>query len=211
VEQPVGPEAALDLPSSSIPWLIVLVLGSLVGGCSLFGSPQPSTPSPTASATTSATSGETASPTALPSPTGSPPVAVCDPATLAARITEWTGAAGHRIASVELTNAGTASCTINALSQPQLIDGQGTVLIDGAPPAPSALLTVNPGAILRTLVQDSNYCGPAPVPPVTVAFILPGGAGRILATPLTPTDTSGVPPCNGPGSLGDIEMQAWGP
>lgn len=190
--------------------LIVLALGSLLGGCGLFVGPQSSTPPPTASPTPSPTPGETPSPTATPTATGSPPLAVCDPATLAARITQWDGAAGHRIATVELTSIGVVPCTIRALAQPQLVDGQGTVLIDGAPPAPSALLTLDPGVVLTTLVQDSNYCGPAPAPPVTVAFTLAGGAGRIVAAPLTPTDTSGVPPCLGPGSPGTIEMRPWG-
>lgn len=142
----------------------------------------------------------------------SPTLGACDPAVLAARITRWEAGAGHRFASVELTNAGDVSCTIHALSQPQLVDRSGSVLIDGAPPAPSAALTIAPGGILKTTVQVANYCGPAAVPPVTVAFIFPGGLGRIVAAPTSPTDTTGVPPCLGePGSAGEIEMQPWAP
>ena len=79
--------------------------------------------------------------------------------------------------------------------------------IDGTDPGPSPRLTVAPGDVVKTFVQDANYCGPEPVAPVSVAFVLDGG-GRIVATPLSPTDAT-VPPCNGAGSAGDIEMQPW--
>ncbi len=187
------------------PLLVAFLLASLLSGCSLLGGTQTSSPSPTVSATASPTAGETSSATA------SPTLGPCDPATLAARITQWEGAAGHRIAGVELTNSGAVPCTINALSQPQLVDGTGAVLIEGAPPAGSAVLTIAAGGVLTTLVQDGNYCGPTPAPPVTVAFVLPDGTGRIVATPISSTDTSGIPPCLGPGSPGDIEMHPWAP
>jgi hypothetical protein len=123
----------------------------------------------------------------------------------------WSGAAGHRVANVELTNTGPA-CTLAALSRPQLIDGHGAVIINGTAPGASTILTVGPGTVLKTAVQDANYCGPTLAAPVTVAFVLNGGADRVVALPVTPTDTSGVPPCTGaPGSAGDIEMQPWAP
>ena len=114
---------------------------------------------------------------------------------------------------MELTNTGTVdSCLVRAMSRPQLIDGHGSMLIDGAPSAASAPLTMAPGAVLKTEVQDGNYCGPAPTAPVTVAFVLGGGPGRIVATPVSPTDTQGVPPCLGaPGSAGQIDMHPWAP
>jgi hypothetical protein len=154
----------------------------------------------------------TPSPTSAPTATPVPTVGTCAPADLAARITLWEGATGHRIAHVQLTNVGSAPCQLPALDRPQLVDGQGSVLIDGAPPAASDTLSVTPGGILTTLVQDDNYCGGDAVAPVTVAFVLPDGTRRFLATPLSPTDLSGVPPCLGaPGSAGDIEMQPWAP
>jgi hypothetical protein len=121
----------------------------------------------------------------------------------------WEGAAGHRIAHVELTNAGSSSCTVPSMEKPQLVDGNGSVLINGVAPASSKALTLAPGAVLKTLVQDANYCGPAPVAPVSVAFVLSDG-GRFVATPFSRTDAT-VPPCNGAGSAADIEMQPWGP
>jgi hypothetical protein len=90
--------------------------------------------------------------------------------------------------------------------EPQLVDGRGAVLIDGAEPGTSAEMSFAPGAVVTTLVQASNYCGPAPVAPVSVAFVVP--EGRTVATPVSPTDQT-LPPCNGPGSPGSIEMHPW--
>jgi hypothetical protein len=185
--------------------LAALALGALLlSGCQAPATQATATPSAVATATPTASTTATA-----PAPATAGP---CDPATLAARITQWEGATGHRIASVELTNTGSAECTVAALLQPQLVDGNGAVLIDSPAPAPSAAVSVSAGGVLKTLVQDGNYCGPAPVAPVSVAFVVPGGLGRIVATPLSPTDTTGVPPCLGPpGSAGDIEMQPLAP
>jgi hypothetical protein len=122
----------------------------------------------------------------------------------------WEGAAGHRIAHVELTNAGPAGCTMTALARPQLVDGTGSILIDGSNPPTSSSLTLPPGGVLKTLVQDGNYCGPAPVAPVSIAFVLSDG-DRIVASAFSPTDET-LPPClGGPGSTGTIEMQPWAP
>jgi hypothetical protein len=168
--------------------------------------PTPSTsPEATASATPSPSPRKTAKPSApaTASPAGGP----CDPADLSARITSWEGAAGHRIAHVELTNTGSRTCGVRAMARPQLVDGRGSVLIEGANAPASGLISVAPGGVLTTLVQDGNYCGPAPQPPVSVAFVLKDG-GRIVAHPLSPTDAT-LPPCNGPGSPADIEMQPW--
>jgi hypothetical protein len=160
--------------------------------------PTPS-PSPTAAPTPTATPTQTA--------TATPEIGPCAPGDLASRITMWEGAAGHRIAHVEMTNTGSSPCTVRSLARPQLVDGSGAVLIDGTDPAVSEVLTTDPGSVLTTLVQDGNYCGPAPVAPVSVAFVMP--QGRIVATPVSPTDAT-LPPCLGQaGSAGTIEMQPW--
>jgi hypothetical protein len=192
--------------------LLVVTLAALVGGCGLFGGTPTASPVPAATATQAPSATQAPTPTTAPTATASPTLGPCDPTQLVARITAWEGATGHRIATVEMTNTASAACQVAALLIPQLVDGSGAVLIDGTPPATAALLTVGPGGVLTTLVQDGNYCGPAPVAPVTVAFVFPGGLGRIVATPLSAADTSGVPPCLGsPGSPGDIEMQPWAP
>lgn len=188
------------------------------GGIGAIGSPLPSatptsvpTPTtvPTATAAPTATTAPTASPTATPTPTPTvaPTLGPCDPSKLVARITAWGGAAGNRVANVELTNTGTEACTLRAAERPQLVDGTGAVLIDGPAPTGRTLVTVAPGGVVTTMVDDSNYCGQAPSPPVTVAFVLGSGA-RIVAVPFSPTDAT-VPPCNGPGSPASISMHPW--
>lgn len=118
---------------------------------------------------------------------------------------------GSRIADVELTNTG-AACRLAVMAQPQLVEGHGAILINGPAPTNKATLTLALGTLIKTMVKVSNYCGPAPVAPVSLAFVLAGGAGRILAQPVSPTDLTGLPPCNGaPGSAGSVEMQAWAP
>lgn len=185
------------------------------------GSPSPAavvvaSPTPSASPAATPTTAPTAPPTTAPTPApttaptpATPTVSPCDPTRLVARITLWEGAAGHRTADIELTNTASSPCTVQAMARPQLVDGNGAVLIDGAAPGASRVLTIAPGGILKTLAQDGNYCGPAPTAPVSVAFVLASG-GRIVATPFSPTDAT-VPPCNGPGLPADISMQPWAP
>jgi hypothetical protein len=224
-----------DHRTSVLPALAALAL--VTAGCSFLGAATPAastgsgaTTGPGAtsaeSATASPAAGTAASPTeapvssptappiATPTPTASPVAAIplCSPAKLAARITAWDAGMGNRTAHVEVTNTDTKACHIRKLDRPQLIDGHGSVIMNGLAPIASTFITITSGGVLKTLVNASNYCGPDPVAPVSVAFIYPGGVGRFVATALSPTDLSGVPPCNGaPGSAGDITMLPWGP
>ena len=192
---------------------VAVVLALAVGALLLVNRPGPGIVggpgSPSPAAVVSATP---PSATTVPTPVPSESVLVkeCAPAQLAARITLWEGAAGHRIANVELRNTGTSPCTIAAVDQPQLVDGHLLVLINGlAPASPDPMQRMAPGGLLKTLVQDGNYCGQAPAAPVSVAFVLHDGS-RVVATPFSPADTT-VPPCNGPGMPADISMQPWAP
>lgn len=183
----------------------------LLGGCAVSGG---SSPIPTIAVTPSPAPSPTAAITPSPAPVAtSAPVPItgaCSASSLAARIVSWDAGAGHRTAHVELTNAGSAACTINALDRPQLINGNDSVLINGAVAAASPTLTLAAGAVVKTLVQDDNYCGPAPTAPVTVAFVFSDGV-RVVASPVSATDVDGVPPCFGSTGAGVIEMQPWAP
>ena len=139
-----------------------------------------------AEASPSASSGLETAASASPTPS-SEAIGLCLPSDVSARITIWDGATGHRIATVELRNAGTSACLWPTLDQPQLVDGNGTILISG------------------TLAAAGDVLNLAPV-----AFVMPGGTGRVVAAPVSATDIYGIPPCNGPaGSPGDIEMHPW--
>jgi len=200
--------------------LVIAVVWLRPGSNGGIGAVASTTPSPTETAVVSASPSPsteppatpiptvTPTPSPTPSPTALPTPGPCNPADLAARITLWEGAAGHRIANLELTNAGSTTCTLRSMDKPQLVDGNGSVLIDGVSPSASKRLAVAPGDVLKTLVDVDNYCGPDPVAPVSIAFVQSGG-GRYLATPFSPTDAT-VPPCNGaPGSAGNIGMHDW--
>jgi hypothetical protein len=184
-----------------------LVIGQQGPSPSVGSLPSTSAASPAPSAPASVTA--VASPSATVVPTAKPTVGPCDPASLAARITSWEGAAGSRIATVELTNRGTSSCVLEAVDRPQLVGGDGSVRIDGKSPATTEHLTLKAGAVVTTLVEASNDCKPAPVPPISLAFVFADGR-RLVAEPLSPTDTTD-PPCNGAGSPGTIDMHPWAP
>jgi hypothetical protein len=187
-------------PSQTVPGALPSASPSPVPSVAV-ASPVPATPTPAPSATPT----PTASPT--PTPTGSPALAVCDGSALAGRITSWEGAAGSRIANVELTNSGSAPCTAPAVARARLVDGSGTELIQGAQPSGGATITIPAAGSVTTLVQVSNYCGAKPVAPVGIAFDI-NGVATVLAKPASNTDAT-VPPCNGPGQPGSIEMQPW--
>jgi len=193
--------------AASAPVLVFGLALSLVacspGAPSSPGATSGTTPIPSAAATA-------AGPAASPTPTPVAGTSACNPASLAAEITAWQGATGHRIATVTLTNNGKSTCTIHALATPQLVDANGTILIQGQPPTSATTLTLAYYDVVTTMVSDGNYCGPDPVTPVTVAFVFPGGEGRVVAKPAADNSLGGVPPCNGAaGSAGDIEMQPF--
>jgi hypothetical protein len=223
--RPVAPPRAVvvrsGLPGTSLAGALVLVAALLfavvwfgrpasddeTGGILVPPSATPALTAPSSDVPTSEpTPPPTPSPTPSHEPSARPRITWCAPADLAARITMWEGAAGSRIATVELTNAGSQDCTLRTMMKPQLVDGRGSVLIDGADPQASAEMSFAPGAVVTTLVQASNYCGPAPAAPVSVAFVVP--EGRTVATPVSATDLT-LPPCNGAGSPGSIEMHPW--
>lgn len=156
--------------------------------------------------------GALSGPAATASPAATPAAAdvlrTCTPVDVNAVIIAWGGAAGHRIATVELHQIGTTACAVASEPEPWLADGNGTRLIVGKAGVRVTTIRFEPGAVLHTLVQAGNYCGPAPVAPVTVAFTQLDAT--FVATALTPTDLSGVPPCNGTaGPTDDITMHPW--
>ena len=155
--------------------------------------------------------GATATQTVPPSPIIAPvlrPTPACGPANTTARITSWQGAMGQRIATVVLTNTSAVACQLPAQSRPQLVDGSGKVLIDSPAAVKSTAITLGAGKHLTTLVQDGNYCGPAPSAPVRIGLTLSAGE-RVIASAPTPNDAT-VPPCNGTAVKAYIQMHPWG-
>jgi hypothetical protein len=191
-------------------WIVVAGLLAVVaiGGLALSsGGRQSAVVGPTAtSGTASATLPAVV---ATPAPT-SQAILACTPREITARVIDWTGAAGQRVASLEATNTGTVACLFPTVTRPQLVDGTGAVLIDGTAASGGTHVKLAAGARLTTMAEDGNYCGPTPVAPITVAFLLDGGQ-QVVAAPVSPTDTTGLAPCMGSGSPADITMHAWRP
>jgi hypothetical protein len=168
-------------------------------------SPLPS-PSPIASA---AAAEPAASPAASMTPT-------CRARDLSARILAWDGAAGSRIAAVEVQNKAAVACTVGEPTAIHLIAADGTVLIDSskvsglptATPGGSAI-TVPAGGSIETDVRVANYCGEVPNGPIGVSLSLPESRGTVVAMPGSGVSSAdAIPPCNGP--IGpDIEMNGW--
>ncbi|MEI7744231.1 MAG: DUF4232 domain-containing protein, partial [Chloroflexota bacterium] len=155
-----------------------------------------------------------------PSPTPSPtpvPVLACLSSQLKAVITEVGGGMGSQFATVRVTNIASTTCFVRGTPRLQLVDGNGSILIDSKAMGASGIAHTSPGdpkfklatgTSIKTEVAISNYCGViTPINPVTVALILPGGRGRFVAAP---GPGAGVPACmSDPGSLGSISMNGW--
>jgi hypothetical protein len=146
-----------------------------------------------------------------PPPTVAAAVPACAAGQLSARIVDWAAAMGSRIADVVIVNTSFTRCSLRDDPRVQLVSASGHVLLNGSPASTSAATHgFNPLAVFKAEVADGTYCGPAYVTPVTLAFVLPGTAGRVIAIPASPPYVSGVPPCNGaPGSARHISMHAW--
>jgi hypothetical protein len=162
-------------------------------------------PSAEPSASPSATPEPTPTPT--PTPTPVPPISLCDPSDLHARIVSWEGAAGSRIATVTVKNEASTACELPKTARPELVDGNDAILAKGDTPASSSRITFEPGSTLQTLVDVSNVCAQSPKPPITVWFDL-GHDRTLKAAPKSASDDT-LPPCNGPGMPAAIQMQPW--
>jgi hypothetical protein len=170
-------------------------------------------PTPSAEPSTSPSGG------ALSSPSPSTATAACGAADLTGRILGWDGAAGSRIADVEISNATDHPCFVRGTPGLELVDAGGRVLIDSSTAGPSGLPNVTstdpsfelaPGTQLRTDVAASNYCGPDPSSPIDIALTLPSGGGRLVAVPGPGVSSDlAVPPCLGPSASGQIGMNGW--
>ena len=203
----IGPMTLVPLAAAALVVAVgVIWLGgreATVGGPS--SSPSSSVTTAQASPGTSPSAPPTESPTPTLTPSPSPSVGC----SLAARIVSWEGAAGSRIATVELKNDGPAPCTIPAVARPALIDGSGRALALGvAPGGDPGTIELESGATAHGLVRTSNICLAAPpAAPVTILFDF-GDGTSIAARPFAPDDTA-VAPCNGPTQPSEIEMQPW--
>ena len=216
----IGGLAAAALVIAIGVWRLGPLLSTDVGA-----SPTPlPTVGPSATASSVATASPSIAPSASPSvapspsPSSSPAVVACVAADLEARILGWQGAAGSRIADVEINNTSARPCLVRGTPGLQLVETNDVVLLDSATAGPSGEAHVAPsdpsfelapGGHLRTEVQASNYCGPNATLPIHIAFDLPAGGGKVKATPASGVSSDeAVPPCMG-STAGMIAMNGW--
>jgi hypothetical protein len=138
--------------------------------------------------------------------------ATCDSSSLEGRILRWEGAAGSRIATVELSNPTAADCQLMDYEL-ALVDGGGRnqALIIG--PAIDSDVLLPAAQTIHTLVEASNFCHPSYVPVEPVSIRLDAASDNETDVVFTPAvgGLSGVPPCNGAGQPGSISQQPWAP
>jgi hypothetical protein len=184
--------------TSSAARLGVVLAGALVAAAVLgaisFGGPGPTA--------TTAVNDPLATTTSVPGT-----IEACAPSAIGAEITVWEGAAGHRIATVQVTNVGAEPCTVPQYFRPALVDEAGHALIvSNAMPEP-APITMAAGSRATTLVDIANYCGAAPTTPLLLRLYLPSDEAveaHPAASVRLPIDP---PPCNGQNAPSTIEMQ----
>ena len=164
-----------------------------------------STPAPSATATPTPSPAATPTPADTPAPTPTP-AATMNPCVHLAAPLHWEGAAGSRIAQITLTNRTDGDCQLGEFTHVRYVDGGNHALIEG-PATPGAVI-VPAHSSLSTLVEVSNYCGPVPEQPVGIIFENARGGILLVGSPASEADMS-VPPCNGPGQPGSIQMQPW--
>jgi len=206
--------------------LASLAIGAVVAACSgaavtpqTIYTSRPPTPTPVATPTPAPTPTPTPAPTQTPAPTPAPTIGPCNASNLTLTIKAtsgiyWQGGGGHQLATFVLKNNGAVACHVKAKNQPLLLNGDGSILILGAAAGTSATLTVASHGTIHTDVQTGNLCdAPAIVAPVKVAFMMGGGVGLVMATPLSSSDTGGVPSCLGDNTVysGSIDSQTWAP
>jgi len=139
---------------------------------------------------------------------------MCRATQLSAAITFWEGNTGSPVAHVAATNVSSAICDMRGLADAQIVDGNGVVIADpnagfNIATTVDPVLTLLPGESARTTVTWSNYCSMTmPVQNVTIAFVLPLGLGRLVATT---TVRAQVPDCQGTANSPLwVVIQPWG-
>lgn len=202
-------------------FLVAIGLGLLIAGCgTASATPTPApTPTPTPTATATPTPAPTPTPSLIeitPSPVSvAPQSPLCIGSQEVAAITIWHVVAdGTEIdfftGSHSSTSGGTL-CYLRGTSEAQVVSG-GSIIADSGAGTASVLdsdpyVPEAPGDKVYSSVIWSNWCSSSPRQPITIAFVLPGGLGRVVAN-----TGSGMPPppCVSSGSPSTVTTtSAW--
>lgn len=161
------------------------------------------TPAATLAPTDTPTPPPTVAPTDTPAPTP-PPGPLCQASELVAAVALWSspaaGTQGDFFAGSRTSTAGGRLCYFHGTAEAQLVAG-GVVIADSGLTSAHAIasdpyLALPPGGRMYASVVWSNWCPKGPSQPVAIAFVLPGGLGRVVAaTGGGPGSAAPVPPC----------------
>ena len=127
---------------------------------------------------------------------------------LAGVITTWEGAAGHRVATIDLHNGGSTPCALPATLRPALVDADGHALIVGPVVTDSPPFVLQADAGVEALVDLANYCGAAPTAGLRIRLYLPDQTSIEAAPAASMPNLVDPPPCNGPNLPAEIVMQS---
>lgn len=143
----------------------------------------------------------TATPTAAPTAPGR----LCTGSEQVAAISIWHVVAGGTeidfITGTYTSTSGGTPCYLRGTSEAQVVAGGSVIADSGAGSAvivgSDPYVAVTPGDKVYSSVLWGNWCSAAPSQPITLAFVLPSGLGRVVAN-----TNSGMPapPCVSSGS-----------
>jgi len=134
--------------------------------------------------------------------------AACAAGDLAGVITAWEGAAGHRIATIDIHNGGSGQCLLPRSMRPALIDADGRALIVAAGGNQPAPLAFPAGSYVTTMVDMANYCGAEPASPLKLRLYLDDQSSLELSAAANLTYPLDPPPCSGQNAAAEIQIQA---
>jgi hypothetical protein len=194
----------------------VLLAGCTTGTATPTPAALPTAASSVAAATATPTS------TTLPTPTDTPTVAptpagpLCTASQLVAAVMIWHtipgGIQGDFFAGSYTSTSGGRLCYLSGTARGEMVSAGAVIADSGASSAGIAAgdpyYPLEPGGRVYASVVWSNWCPARPRQPVTIAFVLPNGLGRVVANTSGPTP---VPSCVSSGSPTAVTSARWHP
>jgi hypothetical protein len=122
------------------------------------------------------------------------------------------GVQGDFLASTYTSTSGGRLCYMRGTARGQMVSAGAIIADSGAASArivaSDPYYPVDPGGRIYATVTWTNWCPKGPSQPVTIAFVLPNGLGRVVANTSGPTP---VPSCVSSGSPTAVTFARWHP
>jgi hypothetical protein len=139
---------------------------------------------------------------------------LCTASQLVAAVAIWhtlaSGVQGDFLIGSRTSTAGGRLCYMRGTAEGQMVSAGRIIADSGAASAgvvsSDPFLALPPGGKIYASVVWSNWCGKGPSQPVTIAFVLPDGLGRVVANTSGPAP---VPACVSSGSPSTVTSASW--